>query len=563
MLENKSGRNGGMKPWHSTRTLPCALFCVIFLWGAALRFYTLTDPFPFNFHGENGSYLSLTARNWVRHGLEDLRLLQVIDGGPLLAGSEVYTHHPPLVPALVALNFRFSGSFREGWARMVPVTFSLGTLALLYLIVRRIWTERIALLAAFCYALVPYATYYATDVCYETGSQFFFLFILYWYRRYVESPRVLYFAAMCLGLTLGALNDWPAFFTVPILGAHWLWRFPGRRRVYVFLYPALAAVLAGLFLWAIAQTEGTWKIAQITALFKVDSAAPSPSGAPPYTLYQWLSAVVWHGLFYFCTPVVMLLVMGWAVGLLLRFVRRRVTEPDVWLSMLLVYGALYVGLGHSWAFNHKYWATLLLPGLSIAAALMLDWIYQTPFGGLARRPRTVLLYTALALFGLFCTHRLRLLYAEPLPDFRAVARVMGENTRFEDSILTSLDLDFVMLMRFYSDRNIYFGVRDPAQFLDVYRAPYRGISWAGGPPLGRILPKSFYDDAGPAYRYFFLDATHQEACAALYDFLKTAYRMRRVSGFLIFDLRDPIRPDAARPEGSEPPSGPAEGSGSS
>src|SRR5947209_609404 len=117
------------------------LFCLIFVWVAWLEFYTLTDPYPYGMHGTNAGYMSLSARNWVRHGLGNLKFYQIVDGGPLVSGSRIYTHHPPLIPLLIWFWFKIGGSFSEWCSRLVPVIFSLSALVLLYIIVRRVWNE--------------------------------------------------------------------------------------------------------------------------------------------------------------------------------------------------------------------------------------------------------------------------------------------------------------------------------------------------------------------------------------------------------------------------------------
>jgi len=524
------------------RFIPAAglLFCLVFAWGAGLRLYGLTGPFPDNYHGYNASYMSLSARNWVRHGPWRLQFFQVVDGGPLVAGSEVYTHHPPLVPLLVWLGFAATGTSGEWVARLVPITFSLGTLVLLFLLVRRLWGERVALLASFFYALLPYATYFANDVCYETGTQFFFLLVVYFYIRYMESQSPWPFVAMCAGLVLGALNDWPAFFTVPILGLHWLFWFPGRRRLYCLWYPALAAALAGIIFWFIARAEGTWLIPQITGLFRPGGQSAHTPAEVSYTAAQWFRIVVMGYMRYYVVWPVLALALMWGLGRL-RAGRRPLTTADAVLLILLSFGALYVALGRSWAYSHPYWATVLLPGLCAAAAVALRDLWA----GLGSRgnARAAALWAAgLLAFGLFCSYRLYRLHAHTTGDYRA-AQVLKENTQFHDHILLSYTAGDPMVLRFYADRNIGFGVQTPEAFLSLYRAPYRMVSWAAGPPLETIAPDINYGRPGPAYRYFFFPDEHRARLAPLHRLLTAAFRGRPISRFTLFDLNDPLVPE--------------------
>jgi hypothetical protein len=212
--------------------------------------------------------------------------------------------------------------------------------------------------------------------------------------------------------------------------------------------------------------------------------------------------------------------------------------------MLLSFGVIHVALGREWAYTHDFWASILTPGLAVAAAVVVyNFVNRVMQYGGAGWLWKGLLYASLLVFGIFCTHRFyNVLAGRNSTESHAQALIVKENTDFADYILTTDDIGDNLPFRFYSDRNVgCHPVTTVSQFAEAYKAPYVGFSWAGGPRVTAILPGI---DPGPTPRYFFMRDAHKDTYTPLYNFLKMAYHMRIVSGYLVFDLRDPLVSEA-------------------
>ena len=134
-------------------------------------------------------------------------------------------------------------------SRLASVLTSLGTLVLLFALVKELSGLKTALLTALIYAILPYSVYYSRVVLPEPYFLFFSTLSLWQFYLFAQSRKFSHYLFACLGLALAALLKPFVVFLAPVyLIIIWqarqkaLWRDP---RIY--LLPILA--FAPMFWW--------------------------------------------------------------------------------------------------------------------------------------------------------------------------------------------------------------------------------------------------------------------------------------------------------------------------
>jgi 4-amino-4-deoxy-L-arabinose transferase-like glycosyltransferase len=169
----------------------------------------------------DGILFSAMARNYLRFGFAALKFGPAITMYTVESSSELqfYQHHPFLVPVMLAVNYATLG-VSEAAARAMPVSFSLATVGVLFLLTRRLYGQTTALVATFIFATLPMITFFGRKVGYEAPSLFFILLSVYLYLRVLEGGSAKWLWYLAGSLTAGLLTDWQTFFLMPFLFLH-------------------------------------------------------------------------------------------------------------------------------------------------------------------------------------------------------------------------------------------------------------------------------------------------------------------------------------------------------
>jgi 4-amino-4-deoxy-L-arabinose transferase-like glycosyltransferase len=205
----------------------------------------------------NSGFYSNIARNYLRYGLAKTAFGQVITAGVVDPANFVYyTHHPPLLPLYVAASFLLFG-VGEWQALIVPIAFSLGSVTLFHMLVKKYWGREIAAISTFVFILTPVFAFYGRQICYESPTLFFGLFILYHYLDWLESKKRSSYILVSTGFFMGVLTDWPILSLLPIISAHSLMfgEKASFRKTLLFWVFGLAAF--GMFLTSLHKTIGS------------------------------------------------------------------------------------------------------------------------------------------------------------------------------------------------------------------------------------------------------------------------------------------------------------------
>lgn len=156
--------------------------------------------------------------------------------GVLLQGVGVTSGHPPLLGLIItAAGFIFGDAF----FRLMPLLFGTGSLVMLYILMRVLFSARAALWAGFLYALSPYGVWSSLMIDVDGAVLPFFAFSAFlFYVLWHEHPtrRRLYGILCVVSLLLGALVKLSFVLVFAALGADMAiryWRKGDHRAFYL------------------------------------------------------------------------------------------------------------------------------------------------------------------------------------------------------------------------------------------------------------------------------------------------------------------------------------------
>ena len=172
-------------------TLEYFLLSVVLFLALILRLYRIDIPLA-DHHSWRQADTAAVARNFIKEGWNFLQ--PKIDNLTPLARPDIpntkrlFLAEPPIYQTAVAGIYRIFG-VREFWARLISVIFSLGSIIFLYLITKKYLGTRIALLAGFFFAILPYSIFYSRVILPEPLMIFLTLGMIYWFREGLEEQE--------------------------------------------------------------------------------------------------------------------------------------------------------------------------------------------------------------------------------------------------------------------------------------------------------------------------------------------------------------------------------------
>jgi hypothetical protein len=444
--------------------------------GAATRTYNLQSPFGQGFDGWLGAMYGQAGRNFDRHGFAEMRFVQHLVSGPLAFGeTPPHLHHPPTFPLLVGLSMRAFG-VSEASARLVSFAAYIATLLLLFDIVRRLATARLAALATLTMAALPMTGVWGGLVDFPPLTLMAALATYDAYVAYRADPRPRRALLVTALYAFTILVDWPgAFLGLPIALHAWL----ARPRAPLWLVPVLfvtsiataAGVLAS-FEWirpgSVSEVFG--QIRHRTSTVRADMATTT------FTAREWFETQALSFSYHFRLPGLVLAALAAPLALWSR--REDLRRAAAHAGLLALYGLLTVAVPYQTSFQHAFFGYPLSAavGLAIAVAVASAW-------DLAARTtpaiRVALRAAALTAFlpWLFWAQRTTweaLTLDHMNGHLREVGREVAAAVPFEAGILApEVDLAVWIPVAFYSDRAIELGVDTLAKIEAAQRTPPR------------------------------------------------------------------------------------------
>jgi len=217
-----------------------ALLTVFVIWGAQGAVEQASDIYKFAELGKNIS---------EGHGL------RYADGPPTIRRA-------PLYPGIIALLYLIFGP-NLVVVQVEQAFLAAGTCLLVFEIGRRLFSQRIGLIASALTVFHPMVMRYVPDVQLETTLTFFYTLAVHRSIRLVQSPSLangFWFgaAAAAAAMTKGVGLPYPALFILAYLV--WRWRKGGDIRAAAQAVPAVAAIIVAMALFILPWTYRNYQV---------------------------------------------------------------------------------------------------------------------------------------------------------------------------------------------------------------------------------------------------------------------------------------------------------------
>ncbi len=342
------------------------LILLVLLYAAAFRLVAMNRPFQYDDEA-TGCFYGVLARNYLRFGPAQTHGIPVLTVGHAPDASiAYYPDHPPLVPLLIAPIYLLFGVGE--WQTRLPTSIAtVAAVYVLYRLLRRHATQRVALIAATLFAAMPINLYFGGLP--EVVGMPLVLFVLISVSAYLalhERPNARHCLRLIGTFTLAAVSDWPAFIMVPVFLTHFLTTRLRRQWPWILAFGAAAcAVFTLLYIYIALATHAPWS--WMVPLFKGRSALGIKA---PFTARQWLATAMAFNRHLHTLPILVASGLWLATSGIHVHPQRGGTVARI----LVAWGILHVLIGRQGVFNHEWWWSPLTPGLAVTAALLIDSI---------------------------------------------------------------------------------------------------------------------------------------------------------------------------------------------
>lgn len=317
---------------------------VLLIIGALVLSYKIDKPF-WGHHDWNGVYWGAVARNYVRYGLLETKFAMVGGNGVLPINQLGYSfHYPPLFPLIWALFFKLFG-VSEWSSRLMSISFSLGSLTVFYLLIKKYFDVKTAIISSFFWIVTPMFIYFGKMPVHEIPLMFFVLLAFYFYL----SGR---FKLLLIATITAGLITWPGYFIIPAITVHCTLFKKDRTLKFdqILILWATSFILFALFLCDNYLVTGSVIGGGLKEVFLLRVGGVSP--------FIYIGTLLrWSWTYYF------LLVPLSVIGLLR-------TRSKI-LILFLTYALIYPIVFRDASFRHDYLLIYFWPFLALAGTLAL------------------------------------------------------------------------------------------------------------------------------------------------------------------------------------------------
>lgn len=420
----------------------------------------IRDPWVYRDDYASAAY-AVIARNHFEFGLGVTRgasALTVDRAAP--EESPVYAHHPFLWPIIESLAFKLFGA-TEFVARALCVLTAIATIYLLFRLVSEQFTVRIGFSAAALYAVSPANLFDGRTNSLEQPASLFIVAGVYAYLRWLTAPSLSRLLALVAVLAIGMQVEWQTYYLAVILPMHYVWvrRSLSHWRalsVVAITAPVMFAVFLAHLRFADASQFADLKNAFLfrAGLMSATDQIDFAGNVTHYGLAGFLETMFGHAAHLLTVPFLLVSIGGllycvaetWKAG-------QRFSTPLLLIAPALIHTAVFSNA----MYVHECMVILYLPGLSVAAAIVVDKCFQTVSLRDARFVGAVLFFVVYAMLS---ARRTAELYADQTFDPWVVGTEIGRSTLPSDEVLV-LGLPYHPAVEWYAKRDVAFADRSP------------------------------------------------------------------------------------------------------
>lgn len=339
---------------------------LVVLLAYSVRQYRINTPLA-DWHSWRQADTSAVTRNYVRYGINMLiprydDLSSVASGKPNPQGYRM-VEFPIYNVASVVTDKLVPGYSVEHSGRLTSILCSLGSLVLLYSLMKRYFGHRVAWFAAFFFAVLPYNIYWSRVILPEPMLVFLCLGMLTFFDRWIHSDKKRYYViSLLFAISALLIKVTAIFFAFPMIYLVFKkWGFSAFKKPLVWFYPL--AMIAPFFWWR-------------------GHIAQYPEGIPAY---EWLfngNGIRFKGAFFwwlFAERISKLILGGWGVAILIAGIIYRKVDPlkksstylfHWWLLGMIAYLVVFA----TGNVQHDYYQVILVPILCVFLALGLEFL---------------------------------------------------------------------------------------------------------------------------------------------------------------------------------------------
>lgn len=368
------------------------LFGIVIL-AFALRLYKLSTPLA-DWHSFRQADTASVAREYLKHGLDlmqpryhDLSNIQSGQANP--NGYRMVEF--PIISGLVAVTYPIINSISHldlhVWYRLTSVFFSLGSLVLLYLITKRLFSIPVAKYTALSFAILPFNIFYSRSIFPEIPMVTFYLLALYAALHLKDKPHYLWFTLMTLSGALSLLlKPMAVFMLAPLMIPAFLAIKKSHRQLLPWM---ISLVLMGLPLlfWRQWITQFPAGIPASDWLLNGNGIRFRPAWFR-WLFYERLTKLIlgYAGLFIFSSGLyawfknrrsrlAFWFILIWGLGALLYLITFATgnVQHDYYQVPLIPLVALIIGLGFSFLFDQKGLFFKFMALISLVIMLASAW----------------------------------------------------------------------------------------------------------------------------------------------------------------------------------------------
>lgn len=339
------------------------LLTILFV-GLILRLYKIERPIG-DWHSWRQADTAAVSRNFIKEGFNPF-VPKYDDMSKQANGLDNPQRHRfvefPILNTIIAGVWLITG-INETYARMVTVFITLGSILLLYFLVRSFSGKTIAFLSAFFFATIPYNVFYSSTILPAPLMIFGILGLYLSFLNWLKSEKWVYLAISILFANLAILT-WPIalFFLLPIVYLSYekygfaLFK---NLKLWIFAFLSLAPFITWR-MWMLNFPEGIPNLQ-----FLLNQNNIRFKGA----FFRWLVAERMGKL--------ILTVGGFAlfvIGLLVKPTKKENLFYLVWLASLILYFVIFA----SGNVRHDYYQVPLIPIASIFMAIGTIKLFNLP-----------------------------------------------------------------------------------------------------------------------------------------------------------------------------------------
>lgn len=343
---------------------------VIILAGVLVLSVGINKPFV-GIHDFNSAQFGNAAKNYLRYGALNLKFGQVTGHihGDYKNNKSVYTSYLPTLSLLIALSFSIFGQYE--WAeRLIPISFSIIGLISLFLITKKLWGGKIAILTSVFFIFNPMFIYFGKMPTPDTLTLAVMLLSFYRYLVWLDTNRTRDLVILCLALFSGGTIAWIILYFGPLMILH---SFLVRQFSAKLLIP-LVVLFATFLLQILHQfilTGSIFGAAFIT--LKNRLSEPNLSfGGQDYSLLNYLKREISILQAYFTRTLIILSLVSTAWFL----TRLKANIQTATLIFLLLFALGHPVIFSRAVFIHEYHNIYMLPFLSVTGALGIELILK-------------------------------------------------------------------------------------------------------------------------------------------------------------------------------------------